>query len=97
MSRLRTALLFAALALPAMAHAKDLTVGFTLDAVNLDPANHRVRETETIMRNIYDGAVTRDPQMKVVPELAEFLEADRPDDLRVQDPPGRACSTTARR
>ena len=43
MSRLRTALLLAALAFPAMAHAKDLTVGFTLDAVNLDPANHRVR------------------------------------------------------
>lgn len=71
MSRLRTALLFAALALPAMAHAKDLTVGFTLDAVNLDPANHRVRQTETILRNLYDGVLTRDPQMKVVPELAE--------------------------
>ena len=53
------------------AQAQELRVGFTLDADTLDPANHRKRETETIIRNIYDGLVTRDPNMKVVPELAE--------------------------
>lgn len=53
------------------AQAQELRVGFTLDADTLDPANHRKRETETIIRNIYDGIVTRDPDMKVVPELAE--------------------------
>ncbi|MBA1158797.1 ABC transporter substrate-binding protein [Microvirga mediterraneensis] len=53
------------------AAASELRVGFTLDALTLDPANHRKRETETIIRNIYDGLLTRDAKMKVVPELAE--------------------------
>jgi peptide/nickel transport system substrate-binding protein len=57
-------------ALPS-AHAADLVVGFTLDADTLDPANHRKRETETIIRNMYDGILTRDGDMKVVPEIAQ--------------------------
>ncbi|HSG37219.1 MAG TPA: ABC transporter substrate-binding protein, partial [Paracoccaceae bacterium] len=60
-------LLFAA---PAVS-ASELTVGFTLDADTLDPANHRKRETETIIRNLYDGILTRDAEMNVVPEIAE--------------------------
>jgi peptide/nickel transport system substrate-binding protein len=55
------------------AHAADLIVGFSGDAFTLDPANHRNRETETIIRNLYDGLVTRDADMLVVPELAESL------------------------
>ncbi|WP_262030427.1 ABC transporter substrate-binding protein [Microvirga sp. Mcv34] len=58
-------------AISAPAAASELRVGFTLDALTLDPANHRKRETETIIRNIYDGLLTRDAKMKVVPELAE--------------------------
>jgi peptide/nickel transport system substrate-binding protein len=58
-------------AMIAPASASELRVGFTLDALTLDPANHRKRETETIIRNIYDGLLTRDSKMKVVPELAE--------------------------
>lgn len=50
--------------------AADLRVGFTLDALTLDPGNHRNRETETILRNMYDGLLTRDSKMQVVPELA---------------------------
>ncbi|WP_349357509.1 ABC transporter substrate-binding protein [Stappia sp.] len=57
-------------ALPA-AQASELRVGFTRDADTLDPANHRNRETETLIRNIYDGLVTRDASMNVVPEIAE--------------------------
>lgn len=53
------------------ARAADLRVGFTQDALTLDPGNHRKRETETIIRNMYDGLLTRDPKMRVVPELAE--------------------------
>lgn len=49
----------------------EIRVGFTLDAVTLDPANHRKRETETILRNMYDGVLTRSPKMEVVPEMAE--------------------------
>lgn len=32
--------------------AQELIVGFTRDADTLDPANHRNRATETIIRNI---------------------------------------------
>src|SRR5690606_8390892 len=66
---LASAVVFAT-AFPA-AHAADLVVGFTLDADTLDPANHRKRETETIIRNMYDGLLTRDGDMNVVPEIAE--------------------------
>jgi peptide/nickel transport system substrate-binding protein len=64
-------LLVAAALAPAGAPAAELRVGFTLDALTLDPANHRKRETETIIRNMYDGVLTRNAKMEVVPELAE--------------------------
>ncbi|QKV20010.1 ABC transporter substrate-binding protein [Oricola thermophila] len=54
-----------------VAQASEVRVGFTQDADTLDPANHRNRETETIIRNMYDGLLTRDPSMNIVPELAE--------------------------
>ncbi|SDF70694.1 peptide/nickel transport system substrate-binding protein [Salipiger thiooxidans] len=76
MNRLSKFLTASAVALCATvpgAQAADLTVGFTLDADTLDPANHRKRETETIIRNLYDGLVTRDSNMVVVPEIAESI------------------------
>ena len=54
--------------------AAEIRVGFTLDALTLDPANHRKRETQTILRNMYDGVLTRDAKMQVVPELAESFK-----------------------
>ncbi len=71
MKSLASVVLLAFVAFSPAAQAKDLRVGYTLDAFNLDPANHRNRETETIIRNMFDGLVTRDAGMKVVPELAE--------------------------
>lgn len=66
-----------ALALPVAALAADIRVGFSLDALTLDPGNHRNRETETILRNLYDGLLTRDSKMLVVPELAtSFKQLD---------------------
>ncbi|NQU58576.1 MAG: ABC transporter substrate-binding protein [Rhodospirillales bacterium] len=53
------------------AQAGELRVGYTEDALTLDPANHRSRTTQTIIRNMYDGLFTRDPNMKVVPQAAE--------------------------
>ena len=53
------------------ASAADLRVGFSQDALTLDPANHRKRETETIIRNLCDGLLTRDSAMNIVPEVAE--------------------------
>ena len=66
----------AAIALPMVtAGAAELRVGIHADALTLDPANHRDRETETIIRNMHDGLLTRDSAMKVVPELAESWKA----------------------
>ena len=67
------------LALPAAtAHAADLKIGFTVDAVTLDPGNYRARDTETLLRLMYDGLATHDRQMKVVPELAGGWQARDP-------------------
>ena len=60
------------------AQAGELRVGYTEDALTLDPANHRARTTQTIIRNMYDGLVTRDPNMKVVPQAAESWKAIDP-------------------
>ncbi len=53
------------------AQASEIRVGYTQDALTLDPANPGNRDTETIIRNMYDALLTRDAQMRVVPELAE--------------------------
>ena len=76
MKRFSSGLLAAALIAGSVAgvDAQELRVGFTLDALTLDPANHRKRETQTIIRNMHDGVLTRDAEMQVVPELAENFE-----------------------
>ena len=71
----RLMLATALVATPALpgALAADLIVGFTLDADTLDPANHRKRETETIIRNMYDGLLTRDGEGIEVRPRGRFL------------------------
>lgn len=66
-----TAIAVLGIASPQAPQAAELRVGFTLDVLTLDPANHRKRETETIIRNMYDGLLTRNGKMEIVPELAE--------------------------
>jgi peptide/nickel transport system substrate-binding protein len=51
-----------------------LIVAISRAPASLDPADHRTRESETVIRNIYDGLVTRDTQSGVHPELAESLK-----------------------
>jgi peptide/nickel transport system substrate-binding protein len=71
-------LTIAAIALPMAASAYEIRVGYTQDALTLDPANHRNRMTEGIIRNMYDGLTIRDDQMKVWPDLAEsFTQVDK--------------------
>lgn len=55
------------------AHSQDktLVVGMISNVLSLDPANHRDRPTETVLRNMFDGLVTRTPDGKIVPEIAE--------------------------
>jgi len=70
----RRPLLAGLLALPAITRASaadsEIRVGFTQDALTLDPANPGNRDIETIVRNMYDGLLVRDPVMKVVPQIA---------------------------
>lgn len=42
----------------------------------LDPTDYRDRETETVLRNIFDGLVNRTRHGKVVPEIARSWEVD---------------------
>jgi peptide/nickel transport system substrate-binding protein len=48
-------------------------VGMAAAPVSLDPADHRTRESETVIRNMFDGLVTRDSTSGVHLELAEAL------------------------
>ena len=49
-----------------------IIVGMNTNAfLSLDPIMYRSRETETMIRNMFDGLVTRTHMGKVVPELAE--------------------------
>jgi peptide/nickel transport system substrate-binding protein len=54
--------------------SKTLVVGIEADAMTMDPGNFRHRETETILRNMFDGLVTRTPEGRIVPELAVSWE-----------------------
>jgi len=51
-----------------------IVVALAAAPVSLDPADHRDRSTETILRNMFDGLVTRDTRSGVHLELAESLE-----------------------
>jgi peptide/nickel transport system substrate-binding protein len=52
-----------------------VTVGMAASSiVTLDPAAYSDRATETVIRNVFDGLVTRTTDNQVVPELAERIE-----------------------
>ena len=51
-----------------------IVVALAQAPVSLDPADHRNRETETVIRNMFDGLVTRDASNGVHMELAESME-----------------------
>ncbi|RKY01105.1 ABC transporter substrate-binding protein [Candidatus Poribacteria bacterium] len=53
---------------------KTLVVGIVQTLPTLDPAMHRDRTVESVLRNIFDCLTTRDAQMNVVPQLAESWE-----------------------
>lgn len=43
--------------------------------LSLDPTNHRDRDTQTVLKNIFDSLTTRDKHLLVVPQLAESWTA----------------------
>jgi len=70
-------------AVPFAASAAELRIGFTADPLTLDPANHRSRETETIIRLIYSGLAANAPDMTVVPDVAKSWQWTDPKTLQV--------------
>ncbi len=50
----------------------------TNSLVSLDPAMHRDRKSETVIRNMFDGLVTRTTRDRVVPQLAESWRQTSP-------------------
>jgi len=50
-----------------------LLVALSQAPTSLDPADHRSRQSETVIRNMFDGLVTRDTRNQVHLELAEEL------------------------
>ena len=48
-----------------------LVIGLSSDIMTLDPADYRETTTESVIRNMFDGLVTRTTDGRVVPELAE--------------------------
>ena len=48
-----------------------LVIGLASEIMTLDPADYRERTTETVIRNMFDGLVTRTTDGRVVQELAE--------------------------
>lgn len=56
------------------AGSSTIVVALAAAPVSLDPADHRDRPAETVLRNMFDGLVTRDTSSGVHMELAESLE-----------------------
>ena len=52
-----------------------IVIALPRDISTLDPANHRLREAENVIRNIFDGLITKTYDGKIVPEIAESWEA----------------------
>lgn len=62
-------------ATPTCVPARDvIIVGLAAAPTSLDPADHRSRESETVIRNMFDGLVTRDTRSGVHMQLAESME-----------------------
>lgn len=60
-------------AMAASGDGQTLVVALSEAPTSLDPADHRSRQSETVIRNMFDGLVTRDTRNGVHLELAESL------------------------
>ena len=59
---------------------KNVIMGIRSSVLSLDPANYRDRVTEGVVRNIFDGLVSRDATGQVVPMIAERWENPTPNE-----------------
>lgn len=62
-----------AVTLAPMAKERTIVVGLFDAPTSLDPADYRERQSETVIRNMFDGLVTRDTRSGVHLELAEEM------------------------
>ncbi len=53
---------------------KTIVVAMAAAPITLDPADHRSRESETVIRNMFDGLVTRDTRSGVHMQLAKSMD-----------------------
>jgi peptide/nickel transport system substrate-binding protein len=70
------------------AAGQTIVVALARAPVSIDPADHRSRESETVIRNMFDGLVTRDTESGVHMELAESIEWVDDKTLEVKLRPG---------
>ncbi len=61
-----------------------IVVALSEAPVSLDPADHRSRPSETIIRNMFDGLVTRDTRSGVHMQLAESIDWTDDQTLTIQ-------------
>ncbi|MGH9243465.1 MAG: ABC transporter substrate-binding protein [Acidimicrobiales bacterium] len=52
-----------------------VTVALSSDILTMDPAMHRSRITQAVIRNVFDALVNQDQDLAIVPELAESWES----------------------
>ncbi len=52
----------------------ELRIAYPSDIVTEDPTDHRSRRTGIVLRTVFDGLLTRDAAMRLVPEIAESWE-----------------------
>jgi peptide/nickel transport system substrate-binding protein len=57
-----------------MSDKQTIIVGLVYPPSSLDPGDHRERQSETVIRNMFDGLVTRDTRSGVHLELAEEID-----------------------
>ena len=72
------ATLAAILSLARPVAGSEFRIGYPSDIVTEDPAEHRDRWTEIILGNVFDRLLTRDPSMRLVPEISEVWKQVAP-------------------
>ncbi|RZK82192.1 MAG: ABC transporter substrate-binding protein, partial [Methylobacterium sp.] len=61
---------------PLGAAARDLRIGLAAEATSIDPHFHNLGPNNALRRHIFEGLVTTDPAMTVLPALALAWTAD---------------------
>lgn len=58
-----------------LSKGESIVVGISSTILSLDPTNHRDRDTQMVIKNMFDSLTIRDKHLLVVPQLAESWQA----------------------